>query len=192
MKTLYATVLSFFVLIVLFFNTGCKDKAKYKKELVVLDTISVQLANVDMYLRMVDSLSLDKKIALVQTDLSMIDTLLPDTIHDKELAVLLMDHSACIAPLRQYPVKIKELSAHTLEMQTRINNLRSDLTKDIADEKQVDHYIETEKLNAKNLVSSLSLLNFVRDSLMKKIDSQSEIINGKITELEIIKKNKKK
>src|ERR1051326_39918 len=114
-------------------GSACKDENKYKKEMAQLDSLKSALKISDSV--KYDSVSVNERISSVNKDLSQMDTLLPDTLNDKELAILLMDYRSAIMPLKQYPGKLKELKNISAAAQKRMDDLESDLEKDIADEK---------------------------------------------------------
>jgi hypothetical protein len=176
----------------LLIDTGCRNKDKYRNELAELDSISKKMSTILGATQAVDSLPLIAKTQEVLKDLAQADTLLPDTIKDKGLAILLMEYRALVTPLRQYPYKMKELHRQAAEFNTRIAGLRNDLSKQVADEKQVPGYMGAEKLNAEHLSRSYDVLNGVKDKSLKKADSLSQIMKSKIRELTILKSQEKK
>ena len=185
-------ILSIFSLIIALspFNTACKDENKYKKEIAQLDSMLLNLVKItaDSSLTKTN----DSLITYIQHDLSVIDTLVPDTISVKQLAILLMEYRSLTTPLKQGPLRMEQLRNEATEASKRIANLKNDLAKDIADEKLAGSFVEAEKNNTNTLLGSFSLLNSIRDSIFKKADAEKEMIKGKIRELEIIKKEKKK
>ena len=187
-------ILSWFCLLtaVSLFHTACKDENKYKKEIAQLDSMLLNLVKITSDSSFVDLKQNDSLIAGIQNDLTIVDTLVPDTISDKQLAILLMEYRSLTTPLKQVPLRMQQIQNEAAETCKRIGDLKNDLNKDIADEKQATAYVEAEKNNTTIILSSFHLLNTTRDSILKKTDAEREMIKGKIRELEIIKKDKKK
>ncbi|HEY6161535.1 MAG TPA: hypothetical protein VI112_09940 [Bacteroidia bacterium] len=187
-----ATFTSLVLLLAAALSTGCWNKDKYRKEIAQLDSLDKILTGIITSSAAIDSVSLQGKITQVEGDLRVADTLLPDTVKDKELAILLMDYRSVINPLKQCPYKAKYLQKEVKEMQKRIASLKSDLEKQVADEKQVSTYLETENKNAEILSESLRTITEVKENSVKKADSLSAFIKGKIQELSILKSEEKK
>lgn len=171
---------------------GCVDKDKYKKELAGIDSMTVGLRKIDSASRNFDSMKVFVPVGRIDHDLQHIDTLLPDTLMDKELAVLLMDYRSVIRPLKQYGPRLVKLGADAQDAMKRLKDLGTDLTNQSADEKQVPMFMETERKNILNMEASFDLLNKLLNENIKKADSLDPLIKGRIKELEIMQTQKKK
>jgi GTPase SAR1 family protein len=192
MRLRAASFTFFLLLLAAALNTGCWNKDKYKKEIARLDSLDKILSGIIASSSAIDSLSLQGKIAQVEDDLKAADTLLPDTLKDRELAILLMDYRSVLNPLKQCPYKARDIQKEVKEMQKRIAALKSDLEKQIADEKQVNAYLETESKNAQVFNESMKTINEIKDNSVKKADSLSAFIKGKLQELTILKSEERK
>jgi hypothetical protein len=175
-----------------FMSSGCKDKDRYKKELAGLDSMEGIVSRISGTTQTVDSSVVLSTCEQVLNDLGQADTLLPDTLKDKGLAILLMDYRSVTTPLKQYPYKMKELHTAAVALGTRLAHLRNDLVKEVADEKLVGTYMEREKENTRNLEQSYALLEAVKNKNLAKADSLSTLVKSKIQELVILKAQRNK
>lgn len=170
-----------FAVFILSMGSGCGEKNKYRKEIAMLDSVK---AGLNALRPATDTSLLAVKIAETKNNFGQLDSLLPDTVTDKDLAALLMDYRSTLNSFLEYPYKIRELKNTAGEIKKRVGDLQNDLVKDIADEKQVKNFLEDERQNAINFSLSFSAVNAFMEKNIKRNDSLGILIKGRIAELE--------